>query len=414
MDEFNAFIEAKRCLSCKEPRCQQGCPTEIKIRDFIKKIKENNLEEASKIIRQNSSLSTICSVVCPHEKQCIGHCILNVKKAPINIGKLEKYVFDNVPFKDEITKITNKRVAIIGSGPASIACALELVIKGAEVTIFEKEPFFGGVLSYGIPDFRLSTERINRLENHLKNLGVKIIYNKMLNEDQIIDLKKDYDDVFLGIGLAKGKKMNILNENNEKVYDALNFLKTANYFFRYQKGNKPILKGKTIVVGAGNVAIDASRMALRCESEEVVIVYRRSLEEAPANKSEIKEAEQEGVKFKFLTNPTEIILENGIVKGVKCEIMKLFEKDESGRSKPIGTGNYQIIDCDNIIMAIGQIPGLEFKLIKNNQGYLDCDEVKTSIEHIYAGGDIVLGAKTVVLAQKTGRIAANYIISDKK
>lgn len=413
MSEFNALEEAKRCLSCRIPKCQEGCPTGLEIRDFIKQIKENNLEEAAKIIRRNSSLSTICSVVCPHEKQCIGHCILNVKKNPINVGGLEKYVFDNAPFIDEIENLSNKKVAIIGSGPSSIACALELVVKGVKVTMYEKEPYFGGVLSYGIPDFRLETERIKRLEKHLLYLGVEIVYNKELNEEEILALKNTFDDVFIGIGLTKVRKMDIINEDKNGVYDALTFLKDANYFFRYGVDNKPSLKGKTIVVGAGNVAMDAARMALRCDSEKVMIVYRRSLDEAPANKIEIEEAMQEGVEFKFLTNPVEIIIDNNQVKAVKCEIMELTEPDESGRRKPVGTGKYEVIECNNIISAIGQVPNKIFKEIKEDHGYLVCDEMKTSIEHIYAGGDIVLGAKTVVLAQKTGRIAAKHILEDE-
>lgn len=415
MNDFNGFEEAKRCLSCRVPRCQQGCPMGMQIRDFIKQIKENNLKEAAKIIRGCSSLSTICSVVCPHEKQCVGHCVLNVKKSPVNIGRLEQFVFDNIELTDEIESICNKNVAIIGTGPASIACALELAIKGVKVTMFEKEPYFGGVLSYGIPNFRLDIKRVNKLESRLKNLGVNILFNKNLSEQEIYELKNNYDDVFIGVGLTDVRKMNIENENVSGVHNALEFLKSANYFFKYDFGKMPVLKGTTVVVGAGNVAMDASRMALCCGSEKVMIVYRRSLEEAPANKIEIEEALQDGVEFKFLTNPTEIIAENGIVKGIKCEIMKLGDADESGRKTPIGTGEYIVIPCDNVISAIGQIPHNIFKdLFEQNKGYLVCDDMKTSREHFYAGGDIVLGAKTVVEAQRCGRIAAQRILEDNQ
>ncbi len=412
MDEFNGFEEAKRCLSCKTPRCQTGCPTNMQIRDFIKCIKEDNLLDAAKIIRNCSSLSTICSVVCPHERQCVGHCILNIKKSPINVGRLEQFVFDNFDLKDEIEHVCNKCVAIIGTGPSSIACALELAIKGVKVTMFEKEPHFGGVLSYGIPNFRLELSRVQKLEERLINLGVKIIYNKEMSEKEIIELKNDYDDIFIGVGLTNVRKLNIKNEEMPQVHNALEFLKKANYYFKYNDGEKPILKGTTIVVGAGNVAMDASRMALRCESEKVIIVYRRSLEEAPANKIEIEEAKEDGVEFKFLTNPSEVIVENNKVVALKCEIMTLGEADESGRKKPISTNEFITIPCDNVISAIGQIPSPLFKNgFKNNNGYLVCDEVNTSIDNIYAGGDIVLGAKTVVEAQRTGRNAAKAILN---
>ncbi len=413
MENFDGFLEAKRCLSCKVPRCQTGCPTGMQIRDFILKIKENDLIGAGDIIRNCSSLSTICSVVCPHEKQCIGHCILNVKKAPINIGRLEQFVFDNISYQEKIEKLSNKKVAIIGTGPASIACALELVIKGVKVTLFEAESHFGGVLSYGIPDFRLETKRVKDLESKLLSLGVEIIYNKKINEKDILKLKETYDDIFVGIGLTNVRKLSIPHEDADGVYDALKLLKQANYFFKYNEGDLPKLEGTTIVVGAGNVAMDAARMAVRLKSDKVIIVYRRSLEEAPANKIEIEEAMQEGVEFKFLTNPVEVISESGIVKGIKCEIMELGDLDESGRRKPMGSGKFIEIPCDNIISAIGQVPEPLFKnMFKVDKGYLVCDDMQTSVPHIYAGGDIVLGAKTVVEAQKCGRIAAKRILSE--
>ncbi len=413
MENFDGFLEAKRCLSCKVPRCQTGCPTGMQIRDFILKMKENDLMGAGEIIRNCSSLSTICSVVCPHEKQCIGHCILNVKKAPINIGRLEQFVFDNISYQEKIEKVSNKKVAIIGTGPASIACALELVIKGVKVTLFEAESHFGGVLSYGIPDFRLETKRVKDLENKLLSLGVEIIYNKKLNEEEILKLKESYDDIFIGIGLTNVRKLGIPYEDADGVYDALKLLKQANYFFKYNEGDLPKLEGTTIVVGAGNVAMDAARMAVRLKSEKVIIVYRRSLEEAPANKIEIEEAMQEGVEFKFLTNPVEVISESGVVKGIKCEVMELGDLDESGRRKPIGSGKFIEIPCNNIISAIGQVPEPLFKnMFKVGKGYLICDDMQTSVPHIYAGGDIVLGAKTVVEAQKCGRIAAKRILSE--
>lgn len=413
MDRFDGFEEAKRCLSCKVPRCQTGCPTGMQIRDFIKKIKENDLLGAAEIIRSNSSLTTICSVVCPHEKQCVGHCILNVKKAPINVGRLEQFVFDNIEYQEKIEHISNKKVAIIGTGPSGIACALELAVKGVKVTMFEAEPFFGGVLSYGIPNFRLDIKRVKEIENKLLNLGVEIKFNQKLSEQDIVSLQNDFDDIFIGVGLTSVKRLSIPNEDAEGVYDALDFLKGANYHFKYNVGKLQELKGTTIVVGAGNVAMDASRMAIRAGSEKVMIVYRRTLEEAPANKIEIDEAKEDGVEFKFLTNPTEILVENNRVRAVKCEMMELGEPDESGRRKPFGTGNFIEIPCDNVISAIGQIPSKLFnEKFANNNGYLLCDDMATSIPHFYAGGDIVLGAKTVVEAQRCGRIAAKQILEN--
>lgn len=413
MNDIEALNEANRCLSCKMPRCQTGCPTGMQIKDFIKKIKENDLIEAANIIRSCSSLSTICSVVCPHEKQCVGHCVLNAKKAPIQIGKLEKFVFDNVNYKENITKVTNKKVAIIGCGPAGIACALELVTKGASVTIYERMAHFGGVLSYGIPNFRLSTHRIEALNTKLCDLGVKIVYNKSLNEEDIINLKNDYDDIFISIGLTKVRHLGINGENLNGVYDALDFLKDANYYLRYDEGVMPKLKGTTIVVGAGNVAMDAARMAVRAGSEHVMVVYRRTLAEAPANKIEIDEAKLEGIEFKFLTNPVEILEENNQLN-VKCEVMVLGEPDASGRPRPVGSNQFINIKCDQIISAIGQVPNKIFsdKYFKTDHGYLVCDNFKTSVDHIYAGGDIVLGAKTVVEAQKCGRIVAKMILEN--
>lgn len=414
MNEKEAFIEANRCLSCNNPRCQTGCPTGMQIRDFILKIKEDKLQEAAKIIRTCSSLSTICSVVCPHEKQCVGHCVLNAKKAPIQIGKLEKYVFDSVEYNEGREAKTTKKVAVIGTGPASIACALEVAIAGGSVTMFEAESHFGGVLSYGIPSFRLETQRIVNLEEKLTKLGVKINYNTKLTEVDMYELKKEYDAVFIGIGLTKVRRLGIPNEESENVYDALSFLKQANYENRYEEGELPELSGTTIVVGAGNVAMDAARMAIRCGSEKVMVVYRRTLQEAPANTIDIEEAKMDGVLFMFLTNPVEVLTEDNKVCGLRCEKMVLGDVDTSGRRSPIGSGEYITLPCNTIISAIGQIPEKIFTndIFKTDHGYLVCEDMVTSISEIYAGGDIVLGAKTVVEAQRCGRIAAKKIIEN--
>lgn len=405
-----AIIEANRCLSCKNPLCEKGCPTNMRIRDFIKEIKNNNLEQAYNIINECSSLPYICSIVCPHENQCVGHCVLGFKQKPINCGALERYVVESM--NKPLIKVDSchKKVAIIGSGPAGISCAKELAKNGCSVDIFEATSIFGGVLATGIPNYRLDKTRVERIKNELIELGVNIYYNRFFKESEIIKLKASYDAIFVAVGLPSVKRLGIKNEDFKGVYDALKYLEAVNLYTKYQIGQMPNLTGHTVVIGAGNVAMDAARCAVR-NGSKVTIVYRRSRLEAPATKYEIACAEAEGVELKFLNNPVEVIGQDK-VEGIKVEIMTLGEPDASGRRRPVGTNTYEEIKCDNVISAIGQNPNdiYDAKEFKTNYLYLVCDDFKTNIDDIYAGGDIVLGAKTVVLAMDSGRKVAKMIL----
>lgn len=405
--------ESARCLSCKNPQCEKGCPTHMRIRDFIFQIKKDNLSEARKIIDSCSDLPHICSIVCPHERQCEGHCVLNARQNPISIGHLERYVSEQVPSVKISAEPTGKKAAIIGAGPAGISCALELAKKGVHVEIFEEKEYIGGVLVYGIPSYRLEIQKVRKIREELDQYGILVHLNHKMTESDILGLKERFDAVFISIGLTKVKKMRIPNEDAVGVYDALDFLKQVNEFVKWNKGTLPVLKPKTIVVGAGNVAMDAARTALRLNSE-VTVVYRRSIEEAPATKKEIEEAEKEGVRFRFLTNPVEIIKDpDGKVCQVRMEKMELGKPDASGRRSPIPTQKFFTMDCDQIISAIGQSPEDIYDVHQLNQdhGYLVCDGLKTNIEGIFAGGDIVFGAKTVVEAMNNGRSAAKMMLN---
>ncbi len=409
-----ALQEAKRCLSCKVPRCETGCPASLPIRDYIKLLKENKVDEAAEIIRQKSLLSNVCSIVCPHEKQCIGHCILNAKNNQINVGSLERYISENGIIDFSKKESIDYKVAVIGAGPAGISCAIELAKNGVDVTVYEKDKYIGGVMTYGIPQFRLDKKIVRNLEEELKKYDVKVVTNKYLTYNEIVDLKNTYDKVFISTGLPSAKKLGIPNEKANGVYDALELLRKTNEYVVFNEGFLPKLEGITCVIGAGNVAVDAARTALRLGSSEVYIVYRRTLEESPASKAELNEALSEGVKFKFLNNPVEVLVENEKVTGIKCEIMVLGEPDSSGRRKPMGSNEFVIINCDNVIQAIGQNPDENqnktnhFKL---DYGYFVTNEnLETSVNGIYAGGDIVLGASTVVKAMTQGKMVANNIL----
>lgn len=414
-NDEEAKLEASRCLSCKKPMCQTGCPTGMRIRDFILEIKNDNLEEAAKIIDSCSSLSNICSVVCPHENQCMGHCILGKKGKPINCGKLEKYVQNKVHYVREKSKANNIKVAVIGGGPAGLACSKELLLNGFDVTIYEAQNYLGGVMTYGIPSYRLDYSDVLRISDEITSLGAKIIYNTKLMESDILKLKETYKYIFIATGLTKVRKLGIPNDNIEGVYDALDFLMKSNMAIKLNLGEAPKLSGTVVVVGAGNVAMDAARSAIRLGASKTIIAYRRSIEEAPATKHEINDAINEGVEFKFLTNPVEV-LGSDKVTGVKCEVMKLTEPDESGRRRPVGTNEYITIDCDYIISAIGQIPDdiYDSKIIETDHNYIKATNLKTNVDNIFVGGDIYLGAKTVVQAMRCGREVASYIIELEK
>lgn len=414
-NDEEAKLEASRCLSCKKPMCQTGCPTGMRIRDFILEIKNDNLEEAAKIIDSCSSLSNICSVVCPHENQCMGHCILGKKGKPINCGKLEKYVQNKVHYVREKSEANNIKVAVIGGGPAGLACSKELLLNGFDVTIYEAQNYLGGVMTYGIPSYRLDYSDVLRISDEITSLGAKVIYNTKLMESDILKLKETYKYIFIATGLTKVRKLGIPNDNIEGVYDALDFLMKSNMAIKLNLGEAPKLSGTVVVVGAGNVAMDAARTAVRLGASKTIIAYRRSIEEAPATKHEINDAINEGVEFKFLTNPVEV-LGSDKVTGVKCEVMKLTEPDESGRRRPVGTNEYITIDCDYIISAIGQIPDdiYDSKIIETDHNYIKATNLKTNVDNIFVGGDIYLGAKTVVQAMRCGRDVASYIIELEK
>lgn len=406
------ILEASRCLSCKNPRCETGCPTSMRIRDFIKEIKNNDLEKAYDIIHDCSNLPTICSIVCPHEKQCMGHCILNAKGKPIHCGQLERYVVERLKKPVQIEHHCKLKVAVIGAGPAGISCAMELAKNGASVTIYEASDQFGGVMTTGIPSYRLSLEKVEQIEQEVRDLNIVIRYKMHLNEQEILALKKQYDAVFIGIGLPMVKSLRIPGEELPEVYNALKYLEQVNRYIKWNEGTMPKLSGTTIVIGAGNVAMDAARCALR-QGAKVIVAYRRSREEAPATKKEIAEAEAEGAIFQFLKSPVEII-GNTKVEGLKVEIMQLGDEDASGRRRPVGTGEYTTLPCDYIISAIGQNPEdiYDAQQLKTDHSYLVCEDFKTNIEGIYAGGDIVLGAKTVVEAMVCGRKAARKIMQE--
>lgn len=408
-----AKLEASRCLSCKNPFCQSGCPTGMRIRDFIYQIKQDNLEEASRIIAGCSSLSNICSVVCLHENQCVGHCILNRKNQPIQVGRLERYVQNKTNFKKEKQEKKNAKIAVIGAGPAGLAAAKELLSFGFSVDIYERERVAGGVMTYGIPSYRLDYSDVLRIYEEVKALGGCFIFGKKMLESDILKLRDSYDYVFVATGLTKVRKLGIPKDTLEGVYDALDFLWQMNYAVKLNEGTLPVLYGTVVVVGAGNVAMDAARSAVRLGADKVIIAYRRSLEEAPATRHEIHEAVEDGVEFKFLTNPTEVLGDTRVT-GVRCEIMKLLEPDESGRRRPAGTGEYTDISCDFIISAIGQIPEDIYNegILKTDCGYLCADDLKTNVDKIYTGGDIYLGAKTVVEAMRCGRDFARRVLEE--
>lgn len=422
----DAVMEASRCLNCKNPRCMSKCPVSIEIPKFVQEVKKANFKEAAKIIAKNSSLPAICGRVCPQESQCEGQCVLGIKGESISIGKLERFVADwsrenDISFS-EIDVIKGKKVAIIGSGPAGLTCAGDLAKLGYDVTIFEALHEAGGVLVYGIPEFRLPKDVVKKEVENVKKLGVKLETNVVVGKTITIDdlfEKENFEAVFIGSGAGLPKFMNIPGENANNVFSANEFL-TRNNLMKAFKDNfdTPIMVGKKVaVVGGGNVAMDAARTALRLGAE-VHIVYRRSEEELPARREEVFHAKEEGVIFDLLTNPIEILQnDKGNVKGMKCVEMKLGEPDESGRRKPEKIKDSEFyLDVDTVIMSLGTSPnpliasttkGLEV----NNRKCIniDKDTCKTSREGVFAGGDAVTGSATVILAMGAGKKAAKSI-----
>ena len=424
--EQEAMLEATRCLRCKKPACMTACPVSVKIPFFIQKVAEGDFKEAARIISIDSSLPAICGRVCPQETQCEGSCVLGVKGEPVAIGKLERFVADwsrnnGVRFTDK-QEPKGKSVAVIGTGPSSLACASDLAKMGYDVTMFEALHKAGGVLTYGIPEFRLPKDTVVAAEiDNVKSLGVKIetnvIVGKTITIDQLFD-EEGFKAVFIGSGAGLPKFMGIPGENYNGVVSANEFLTRSNLMKAYKADSRtPVYVGsKVCVVGGGNVAMDAARTALRMGAE-VTVVYRRTEKELPARVEEVHHAKEEGIKFQMLTNPIEVLAdEKGWVKALRCEQMELGEPDESGRRSPVPVPDSQIdIETDVVIMALGTManpflttvtPGLE----RNRRGGIVSDDNGvTTREGIFAGGDAVTGAATVILAMGAGRKAAQSI-----
>ena len=418
--------EASRCLKCKNPQCQKGCPVSIDIPSFIKEVEDGNIEEAAKIIGRSSALPAVCGRVCPQESQCEGKCIRGIKGEPISIGKLERFVADwsreNGIEPEKSAESNGKKVAVIGSGPSGLTCAGDLAKLGYDVTIFEALHEPGGVLVYGIPEFRLPKDTVVKHEiENVKKLGVKIETNVVIGHSTKIDEllnEEGFDAVFIGSGAGLPRFMGIPGESANGVFSANEYLTRSNLMKAFKEEyDTPIVAGKKVaVVGGGNVAMDAARTALRLGAE-VHIVYRRSEEELPARVEEVHHAKEEGVIFDLLTNPVEILEdEKGWVKGMKCIRMELGEPDASGRRKPVEIpGSEFIMDVDTVIMSLGTSPN---PLISSTTVGLDTDRRKciiadetgkTTKEAVYAGGDAVTGAATVILAMEAGKAGAKGI-----
>ena len=422
-----ATTEATRCLHCKNPRCVTACPVSIKIPDFIAKVKEGDINGAAAIIAEDSSLPAVCGRVCPQESQCEGSCILGIKGEPVAIGKLERFVADHTAVSEPAPAAGKnnrggKKVAVIGSGPAGLACASDLAKAGYDVTIFEALHKAGGVLEYGIPEFRLPKDTVLKREiEAVKALGVKIetdvIIGRTVTIDSLID-EEGYEAVFVGTGAGLPKFMGIPGENLNGVFSANEFLTRNNLMKAFREDYlTPIHAGrKCCVVGGGNVAMDAARTALRLGAD-TTIIYRRTEVELPARKEEVHHAKEEGIEFNMLTNPVEILGdEKGWVRAIKCIRMELGEPDESGRRSPVPVpGSEFEIPTETVIMALGTAPnplivnttsGLE----ATRRGGISADgEGRTTREGIFAGGDAVTGAATVILAMGAGRKAAKAI-----
>ena len=432
--EEQAIDEAARCLSCKTMPCVSGCPVKIHIPEFIEKIRAYDFEGAYRIISQSSALPAVCGRVCPQETQCESKCVRGIKGEPVGIGRLERFVADWHNAHSTEAPVTapknNRKVAVVGSGPSGLTCAGDLARLGYSVTVFEALHTAGGVLVYGIPEFRLPKSIVAKEVETLKAMGVEIITNviigKTLTVDELFDM--GYEAVFIGSGAGLPNFMGIPGESLKGVYSANEFLTRANLMKAYRENSDtPIMKGgKVAVVGGGNVAMDAARTALRLGAEKVYIVYRRSMEELPARREEVEHAIEEGIEFMLLNNPTEIIgytnpddardPKNGFVTGMRCVRMELGEPDERGRRRPVEVqGSEHTVDVNTVIISIGTSPN---PLIKDTTeglevnrwgGIIISEDALTSRKGVYAGGDAVTGAATVISAMGAGKLAAESI-----
>ena len=431
-----ALDEAKRCLNCKTRPCVAGCPVNIEIPDFIKKITEEDFEGAYQVIRKDSSLPAVCGRVCPQETQCESKCVRGIKTEPVGIGRLERFVADwhnaNVTATPEKPALNGHKVAIVGAGPSGLTCAGDLAAKGYEVTVFEALHVPGGVLVYGIPEFRLPKAIVQKEVDNLTAMGVKMETNVVIGRTLTVDeLFEDmgFEAVFIGSGAGLPMFMGIPGESLKGVYSANEFLTRSNLMKAFRDNPEtPIMKGgRVAVVGGGNVAMDAARTALRLGAEKVFIVYRRSEKELPARLEEIEHAKEEGIEFNLLTNPVEILgyqnpddprdEKNGFVKGMRCIRMELGEPDANGRRRPVPIPDSDfVLDVDTVVISIGTSPNPLIKsttqgLEVNRRGGIVVEENtgKTSRDMVYAGGDAVTGAATVISAMGAGKTAAKAI-----